>query len=413
MSIIRSATETLPYVGADHIWSAYSGEHFVSIVPPLYRVSGVTTPENWVHTAGTEPTVDVSADNPPALTITSAVGAWGAVRFPVSLDLGRGGGLRLRLRKDANLSVLHLRLRTHDDTKLYDSLGLGVGENKLPLGHWTNTQLTLATNGQPATSAPGDEHYISSVEIQVNPAAGTSTCLEVQSIDVLRGDPRAGVVFCFDDGFQNVYTNAYPILRDAGMVGTIAVIPSVVGTEGYCTQAQLDELYAAGWSFVGHGISQMTLQNEANQRAAHEAARDYLAAHGYTRGARHWVYPGGAISPAVDAIAAEYWATRRPNTTLNPGANVRGWPESYDLVVQSVTNTNTVDSVTTRLANVVKFGGIRLLFFHEIVDTPASIYQWSTANLASVVEYCANNGIRSFGYGEAFDPNPSNRVVDL
>ena len=382
-----------------------------SPIIPLYRLSGAITPGSWVHTAGTEPTIGVSADDPPALTITTAVGAWGAVRFAVSLDLGRGGGLRLRLRKDANLSQISLRLRTHGDAKLYDSQGLSVAEGKFPVNTWTNTQLTLATNGQPATAAPGDERNISSVEIQVHPLAETSTCLEVQSIDVLRGDPRAGVVFCFDDGYENVYTNAYPILRDAGMVGTIAVIPSVVGTEGYCTQAQLDELYAAGWSFVGHGVAQMTSLNETQQRAMHEAARDYFIAQGYTRGARHWVYPGGSTNPTIDAIAAEYWATRRLGDVLNPGVNVRGWPESYDLVTQNVINTHTVDNVTTRLANAVKFGGIHLAVFHEIVALPESLYQWSTANLASLVEYCVTNGIRSFGYGEAFDPHSSERVV--
>ena len=44
-----------------------------------------------------------------------------------------------------------------------------------------------------------------------------------------------------------------------------------VGTSGYCTQAQLDTLYAAGWDMYGHARIDMTTASEATQRAWREA----------------------------------------------------------------------------------------------------------------------------------------------
>ncbi|WP_104991274.1 polysaccharide deacetylase family protein [Deinococcus sp. NW-56] len=56
----------------------------------------------------------------------------------------------------------------------------------------------------------------------------------------------------FDDGFESVYTLAFPVLRDLGVAGTVYPIWERVGQPGYLTAAQLEELRGAGWEVGSH-----------------------------------------------------------------------------------------------------------------------------------------------------------------
>jgi hypothetical protein len=63
-------------------------------------------------------------------------------------------------------------------------------------------------------------------------------------------DPVA-VIF-FDDAYDSVYDNAFPILKAAGVKGVVGAISSLVGNAGFMTVAELLEVQAAGWDVVNH-----------------------------------------------------------------------------------------------------------------------------------------------------------------
>lgn len=56
----------------------------------------------------------------------------------------------------------------------------------------------------------------------------------------------------FDDGFESVYREAFPVLQALGVPGTVYPILDLIGQPGHMTQAQLDELRAAGWEIGSH-----------------------------------------------------------------------------------------------------------------------------------------------------------------
>ena len=63
---------------------------------------------------------------------------------------------------------------------------------------------------------------------------------------------RPKIVIAFDDAFKSQYTEAFRYMSRFGLVGTIAVNPSLIGTANYCSWAQLQAMYAAGWHICGH-----------------------------------------------------------------------------------------------------------------------------------------------------------------
>jgi peptidoglycan/xylan/chitin deacetylase (PgdA/CDA1 family) len=66
-----------------------------------------------------------------------------------------------------------------------------------------------------------------------------------------------GNFFCltFDDGSASDYDEAFPALTELGMRATFFVVPTLVGTPGYVTWAQLREMAAAGMEVGSHSLT--------------------------------------------------------------------------------------------------------------------------------------------------------------
>lgn len=68
--------------------------------------------------------------------------------------------------------------------------------------------------------------------------------------------PKKPVVFTFDDGYQDVFTNAVPILKKYGFVGSFAVITQwpgqTMGDNVYASWHDINLAYRAGNEIVSH-----------------------------------------------------------------------------------------------------------------------------------------------------------------
>lgn len=67
------------------------------------------------------------------------------------------------------------------------------------------------------------------------------------------------VLVTFDDGYRDVYEQAFPVLKELGVPATFFVITSKIGTEGFVTWAELKEMQAAGWEIQSHTVSHARL----------------------------------------------------------------------------------------------------------------------------------------------------------
>ena len=83
-------------------------------------------------------------------------------------------------------------------------------------------------------------------------AAGLRTVV-VGQIPQELGDPFFSLTF--DDGCLSDYTEAFPALRELGMRATFFVVPTLVGTPGHVSWAQLREMAAAGMEIGSHSLT--------------------------------------------------------------------------------------------------------------------------------------------------------------
>ena len=79
--------------------------------------------------------------------------------------------------------------------------------------------------------------------------------------------PAKTIAITFDDGYENNYINAYPVLEALGLHATIFIIPAMVGTEGYMTWPQILEMSESKVITIGsHSMTHPWLPDQPEQK---------------------------------------------------------------------------------------------------------------------------------------------------
>ncbi len=151
---------------------------------------------------------------------------------------------------------------------------------------------------------------------------------------------RSPVILTFDDGYDDNYTELFPLLQKYNAKATIFVIPKAIGTPHKMTAEQVQELSAAGLvSIQSHTYSHGNLSTMDEQTLIFEMeqSQGYLAA--LTGQVPYAVcYPEGTRSELSIEVARRYYAYgllmngQLYNTSDDPMRVKRFYvPRGYDL----------------------------------------------------------------------------------
>jgi peptidoglycan/xylan/chitin deacetylase (PgdA/CDA1 family) len=124
--------------------------------------------------------------------------------------------------------------------------------------------------------------------------------------------PEKPVILTFDDGYEDNYTNAFPILSKHGVMAHFFIISDFVnaGREGYMTWPQIEEMAAAGQRFGSHSRDHPNLSGQPvdylvwQALGGAEAIQEHLGYH------PRWIaYPSGQYDERTSAVyaSANYW----------------------------------------------------------------------------------------------------------
>lgn len=139
-------------------------------------------------------------------------------------------------------------------------------------------------------------------------AAGWQTITMGQFGDYLRlgaRPPPKTFVITFDDGYEDGYQYAFPILRGHGFVATFFVIAGKIGEAWQLSPAHMRELVAAGNEIGNHSMSHTNMMVMTPERLIVETygASAIIADH-VGIWPKSYSYPMGLTSPPVGAAVA-------------------------------------------------------------------------------------------------------------
>jgi peptidoglycan/xylan/chitin deacetylase (PgdA/CDA1 family) len=157
--------------------------------------------------------------------------------------------------------------------------------------------------------------------------------------------PAKPVVLTFDDGWEDLYRHAFPILRKYNDTATFFIFTNAIGSRDFMTWAQLVTMQAAGMDIESHSVSHPLLSaitDRARLWKEIEGSREIIASH-LGRAPDIFAYPYGAYNDLVIAMlkAAGYRAARvdlGAELTAAPAFAATTTDELYKLPGIQVTN---------------------------------------------------------------------------
>jgi len=134
--------------------------------------------------------------------------------------------------------------------------------------------------------------------------------------------PRKSVVITFDDGIENNFSQAFPVLKEYGMTAAFFVSGDNIGRPGYLTWEQLRLMQAQGMDIGCHGMTEAYLPDipEDKQRYEIEQCKRVLEA-GLKTPIDYYAYSISGFSPQIKEIVrkAGYQAAMATNRGTVPG----------------------------------------------------------------------------------------------
>jgi peptidoglycan/xylan/chitin deacetylase (PgdA/CDA1 family) len=124
----------------------------------------------------------------------------------------------------------------------------------------------------------------------------------------LQGRTPAGreIVLTFDDGYEDNYAVAFPLLKKHGWTGTFFVVTSTIGTRGHMTPAQLAEMSAAGMAIESHGQHHIDFSQLSIGAARTELSKSKQIIAGWSgKPVEFFAYPAGRFSPPLERLLAD------------------------------------------------------------------------------------------------------------
>ncbi len=90
--------------------------------------------------------------------------------------------------------------------------------------------------------------------------------------------PARPVIITFDDGQENVYANAFPIMEKYGFKGVVYIVGTYLDAPTFMTTEQVKQLTASGWEVGSHSMrhKDLTTQDAKDQLYEISESRKYL-----------------------------------------------------------------------------------------------------------------------------------------
>lgn len=156
--------------------------------------------------------------------------------------------------------------------------------------------------------------------------AGYTTISPDQLVDYLQYGtslPPKPILITFDDGYEDNYRVAYPILQKYNFTATIFLITDFIGNNGrYLSWKQVKEMHNNGFFFESHTLNHVFLTNASDEEVLSQLTKSREAIEWRLKQkAEYLAYPGGFYNQRIIELAKQ--AGYRSAFTINLGRDAQ------------------------------------------------------------------------------------------
>lgn len=237
----------------------------------------------------------------------------------------------------------------------------------------------------------------------------TSTPFEVILDSILYdGKSVPKILVTFDDGWKTVYENAFPVMKELGIPGTIYAIPGFHSNPNsplhhdFCTPEQLKEMKEAGWTIGNHTWGHDYYIDHGHTIESYvtrvRLASNWLKEQGFGDDANYFCFPAGQFDQEIIQALKEFGIkTARPSTRR--GINPHDIDTFYETSTRNFSFQMSLQTGKNWIDYAIDSGGTTFLQFHQIPldDTTSNgnenpYIAWSKDKFEALMYYIAERG---------------------
>ncbi len=225
-----------------------------------------------------------------------------------------------------------------------------------------------------------------------------TACLLATSRVVLGSVPGT-ISITFDDGMQDNYDYAYPLMQARGIVGTFYVITDTLSdfshNNTYLSITELKTMQNSGNEIGSHSKNHPNFTNLTDQQIRDQCSisKQVLQSNGLT--VNNFAYPGGAHNAQSDSIVSQYYRSGR-GTFGNIATCIMHPPVSQWFIpgfTGDTGSTSNVSRLKSAVDQICAANGWAIFYFHCVRPTVTSPYMISTQDFASFLDYIVSKGV--------------------
>ena len=200
------------------------------------------------------------------------------------------------------------------------------------------------------------------------------------------------VVICFDDGWQNQYDNALPILNQFGFKATFGIITGYVDDNlpMYMSWREIVELALDGQDIASHTYNHKNLNFVDAATITFELNKSVQDLDAYGIKAPVFIYPqgGGAGNATVESLVQQYFLVGR--STREATVKMDRTFDAFNIPAYPILNSTTFSDFSN-MVNQAGNSTVPILFYHKISDEDVSTAT-TQQMFAAEMQYLHDNG---------------------
>ncbi|MDD4036133.1 MAG: polysaccharide deacetylase family protein [Bacilli bacterium] len=206
-------------------------------------------------------------------------------------------------------------------------------------------------------------------------------------IEVNIYNSRSNVIIMMDDGWESQYRIGYNYMEKYNIKGSIAVIPSHVGTTNYINKASLYFMYLNGWDLLNHTYSHYNLSKINNKKQKKEIKKgmDWLKKNNFSNN-NILIYPEGGYNQDVLNTMDELGIINGRGT--DEGFNPKNVPGSDTIKIKNVLSNINSNEVCNWIDKAIDNNLTLILLFHKLEQvTDKSLMQYDIGEFYKIIDY--------------------------